>query len=170
MRDNILYFGSEDKFFYAVNREGNERWRFQTQGQIKAGNTTKSARIYVGSTDFNLYALNRLTGEKEWDFPTGNDVLYPPYVDLKAGVVVAHSFANGIYGIDERTGKELWHLKHGMGVVTVALLTAHVTMAPGADVGQTLDELGRICRNDFGVRHCTIQPEWKGEQDCEPCE
>lgn len=50
------------------------------------------------------------------------------------------------------------------------LLTAHVTIAPGADVAQTLDELGRICRNDFGVRHCTIQPEWKGNQECEPCE
>lgn len=119
LRDNILYFGSEDDYFYAVNREGKERYRFQTQGPIKAPSTTKPSRVYVGSTDFNLYALNRLTGEKEWEFPTGNVVRLAPYVDFRAGVVVAPSYRNGIYGIDERSGNELWHITDGLRVVAV---------------------------------------------------
>ncbi len=119
LRDNILYFGSEDNFFYAITREGRERYRFQTQGKIKAACTTKPSRVYVGSDDFNLYALNRLTGDKEWHFPTGSDVLETPYVDLQAGVVVVPSFRNGMYGVDERTGAQLWHIEAGVQVVAV---------------------------------------------------
>ncbi len=52
----------------------------------------------MGSTDFNLYALDAHTGEKMWTFKTGRSVHSSPAVS--DGVVYVGSFDNTLYALE----------------------------------------------------------------------
>jgi hypothetical protein len=58
----VIYFGSADHTFYAVNPNGTERWRYRTGGVIDAAaallrpdNAVDSATVVVGSADGFVY-------------------------------------------------------------------------------------------------------------------
>src|SRR4029453_9265167 len=47
-------------------RTGKVRWVFRTKGRIKSGVAVSGNRVYVGSYDHHLYALNKSTGKLIW--------------------------------------------------------------------------------------------------------
>jgi outer membrane protein assembly factor BamB len=63
-------------------------------------------RVYFGSYDDNVYALDALTGEKLWNYTTGGYVSSSPAVAY--GKVYVGSDDNKIYCLDETTGALLW--------------------------------------------------------------
>jgi eukaryotic-like serine/threonine-protein kinase len=131
-----LFVGSFDGRFYALNAaSGAVRWKFTTGGERRFeakglhGMSPKTqtffdpydiflsspviadGRVYFGSGDGNLYALDAASGELRWKFATG-DVVHasPAYAD---GVVYVGSFDSRLYAVDARTGKELWRFQGG---------------------------------------------------------
>jgi outer membrane protein assembly factor BamB len=50
--------------------------------------------VYVGSVDFNVYALDAATGAKLWSFPTGSDVRSSPAV-ANGMLYVGSGYMNG---------------------------------------------------------------------------
>src|SRR5579871_4882411 len=61
---------------------------------------------YVGSFDFNVYALNAVTGVKLWSFPTGSLVESSPAVS--GGVVYVGSDDDHVYALNAANAAELW--------------------------------------------------------------
>ncbi len=56
--DGTIYFGSSDKYFYAVNFNGTLKWKFATSGTVDSSPAIGAdGTIYFGSGDGNLYAL-----------------------------------------------------------------------------------------------------------------
>jgi outer membrane protein assembly factor BamB len=54
----VLYFGSTDHYFYAVEIDtGKTLWKFQTGDQIFSAPKVSDGLIYFGSNDGNLYAI-----------------------------------------------------------------------------------------------------------------
>ena len=45
-------------------------WKFKTQGRVVSSPVLVGDAVYVGSTDGNLYALNRADGTLRWKFAT----------------------------------------------------------------------------------------------------
>jgi outer membrane protein assembly factor BamB len=73
VHEGIVYFGSEDGFFYAVDDEtGKERWRFHTGGKVFDDAKISGEILCFGSWDCNYYALDRRTGRLIWSFHSGN--------------------------------------------------------------------------------------------------
>jgi outer membrane protein assembly factor BamB len=73
--EGIIYVGSADHNFYALNPDGSEKWHFQTNEIIDSAAAlprpdleTGEQTIYVPSGDGNLYHLNRENGELIWSF------------------------------------------------------------------------------------------------------
>jgi outer membrane protein assembly factor BamB len=67
----IVYFGSTDHIFYALNeRSGALRWKFVTKSRISSSPAVAGGRVYFGSYDGNFYALDAATGALAWKFAT----------------------------------------------------------------------------------------------------
>jgi cobalt-zinc-cadmium efflux system protein len=58
----------------------------------------------------------------------------------------------------------VWTLTSGMEVAS-----AHVVLAPGADVHAVLDRARRLLHDRFGVEHATIQVEPADHENCNDC-
>jgi outer membrane protein assembly factor BamB len=77
-----LYFGSEDGNLYALSLEGEELWRFRTEGGIFCPEPPCfEGKIYFGSYDCHLYAVDAKTGKEVWKFATSTLVksTFPPF-------------------------------------------------------------------------------------------
>ncbi len=132
LAEGLLYFGAEDGYVYSFSNDGANRCRIQTQGPIRAPVTVKGAHVYAGSSDYNAYALDRLTLRPAWVFPTGSHVLRPIYADIPSGVAMVTSQRNGIYGVFDRDtaerGSEVWHIPDGKYVAGVSPERAYLMM------------------------------------------
>ncbi len=72
---NHIYFGSNDKNFYALDVEsGYMKWSFKTSGPVNSIPFADKNAVYFGSNDGNVYALDREYGKKLWSFNTGREV------------------------------------------------------------------------------------------------
>ncbi|MCB1174011.1 MAG: PQQ-like beta-propeller repeat protein [Leptospiraceae bacterium] len=73
--DDILYFGSTDGNFYAMDtRTGFMRWIFQTRGRVNSIPYADKDTVYFGSNDTYAYAVDLKTGKERWRFRTGNTI------------------------------------------------------------------------------------------------
>src|SRR5436190_12582167 len=63
-----------------LNSELALRWRFKTQGPVKSSAAIAGGRVFVGSDDQQLYALELVGGKTNWTFRTQGPVESSPLV------------------------------------------------------------------------------------------
>lgn len=68
-------------------------------------------KVYFGSGDGNVYAVDATTGLLQWKFPTGDVVHASPAV--ANGTVYIGSWDGSFYAIDAETGTERWVFRAG---------------------------------------------------------
>lgn len=83
-------------------------WRFQTGDEVKSSPVVLGGRVFVGSSDGFVYALDLARGTKLWAFETEDAVEAPPLV--LDGKVYAGSVDGKLYVLDAATGKH--HATH----------------------------------------------------------
>ncbi len=131
-----VYFGSYDGVFYAVDAtSGKQQWSFTTEGERKfsakglhggkprqqvmpdawdcylSSPVVVDRRVYFGSGDGNVYALDAATGKLAWKYPTHGVVHSSPAV--VDGVLYVGGFDTFLYALDASTGALKWKLKTG---------------------------------------------------------
>ena len=82
------------------------RWHFHTGGQVLSSPAVAGDAVYVGSSDHQLYALDRGMGTVKWKFKTDSRVTSSPAVS--GGVVYFGSYDGNFYAVDAASGKEKW--------------------------------------------------------------
>ena len=119
-----VYVGSADGTLYALDAaSGREAWRFDTEGHalesgrfgfdrrtIQASPAAADGRVFIGSRDGFLYAVDAATGRQLWrvDHSMSWVNTSPAVAD---GVVFAGSSDERfLQAVDARTGRELWRL------------------------------------------------------------
>jgi outer membrane protein assembly factor BamB len=80
----------------------------------------KTNRVYTGTARKVLFAFNPDTGAVSWrtQDPVAQFLHTPSAPVVGEGVVVGSSFWMGLFGYDEKTGKELWRHTRNNSVVT----------------------------------------------------
>lgn len=79
IKKNVLFIGSNDKNFYAINiYDGSLKWVYNTDGIVSSSPAIKDDIVYFYSKDGYFYALNTETGDKMWsvvieETPTNRD-------------------------------------------------------------------------------------------------
>ncbi len=67
--DGIVYVGSADKHFYAIDlKTGQQKWKVSLGSAVLASAAMKKERLYVGTVDGKLFCLNAKDGSKVWSF------------------------------------------------------------------------------------------------------
>ena len=92
-----------------------EVYRFATTSTLDAPPGQFLDVAYIGTNDYNLFALNISTGRLDWRFPTGGAVSRRP-VALQTDVYVT-SEGNGMARLDRATGEALWRVPRGTQVL-----------------------------------------------------
>jgi outer membrane protein assembly factor BamB len=87
------------------------RWSYTSGGPVAnlISPAVANGVLYIGSSDFNVYALKADTGKKLWSRVTQGLVYSSPAV--ADGVVYVGSFDGSLYAFDANTGRTLWTYK-----------------------------------------------------------
>jgi outer membrane protein assembly factor BamB len=85
------------------------RWKFKTAEAVTSSAVIAGGRVFIGSSDANVYCLDLATGRKVWSFATGDAVEAPPTV-LGSTVYVGSS-DTFLYALAAGTGKPRWKLE-----------------------------------------------------------
>ena len=82
------------------------KWKFKVNGDAISSPAVAGGKVYVGSTDGNLYALDLEAGTQKWKFANEARVTSSPAVD--GGVVYFGSYDGAFYAVDAASGKLKW--------------------------------------------------------------
>ena len=82
------------------------RWKFKTEDAIKSSAAVQDGRVFVGSDDGNVYAVDLADGHKLWAFKTQYTVRSSPLV--LDGTVYVGSADAFLYALDAATGAMKW--------------------------------------------------------------
>ena len=121
--DGAVHVQADDGLLYSLDAaSGAERWRVRVAekpierlpfdnpksryDRFGSDVTAAGGRLYLGTHDGTVLALERATGARVWSFATGDAVLAAPAVD--SGRVYAGSFDKHVYGLDAASGRLLW--------------------------------------------------------------
>ena len=77
-------------------------WSFKTRGPIKSSAAIVGNRVFIGSNDTNVYALDLATGKQIWTSGTGDAVESSPLV--LDGRVFVGSVDGALYALDAASG------------------------------------------------------------------
>jgi outer membrane protein assembly factor BamB len=121
-KGNLVYIVSGDGALCALDRtSGRERWRTKTGAPLKfeylpdeprifdyygPSPTVSGDRVYFGSSDGSVYAVDAADGRVIWKFATGQWVhATPAVVD---GTVYVGNYDGQFFALDEKTGSVRW--------------------------------------------------------------
>jgi outer membrane protein assembly factor BamB len=118
-----LFFGAYDGYLYAVRAsDGKLVWRSPSDRSIIGRHGTfystpavAYSRVYIGSTDHNVYSYGERTGKVRWVFQTGGYVYGSPAV--WDGRVFVGSYDGNLYALDAATGAKVWSF-HADGAIS----------------------------------------------------
>jgi outer membrane protein assembly factor BamB len=86
-------------------------WTYKTSGPIKSSPAILEDRVYVGSSDANVCALDLRTGSRIWSYKAGDSVEAP--VCVKEGVVYVGATDGWLYALDAKDGSLRWKYQTG---------------------------------------------------------
>ncbi|EMA59662.1 PQQ enzyme repeat domain protein [Halorubrum lipolyticum DSM 21995] len=125
--DGTVYVGSYDTRVYAIDADSGEAtWRRDLGGLIRGSPTVVGETAYIGVGCHNLacavyaeesdapsatddgwvYALDTVTGETDWRYGVGDEVVSTPAVDDDTVYVGASD--DTFYALDAGSGEEVW--------------------------------------------------------------
>jgi eukaryotic-like serine/threonine-protein kinase len=105
--DEMILAPNSDYNLYALSPQGGLSWTFPTTQANWARPVADSERIYLGSMDHSLYALNRKDGKQVWRVDLGGAILESPALSDK-GVIYTGTLAQKVAALNATTGKIIW--------------------------------------------------------------
>lgn len=139
-----VYFQADDGFLYKLGSAGGEeRWRVRVveraierlpfdnpksrYDRFGSDVTVAGGRLYLGTHDGRVVAIDPVRGEKAWEFASGDSVLAAPAVE--GDRVFFGSFDGHVYALEAGTGNLVWKRDtRGAVVSTPALVGDRVVV------------------------------------------
>lgn len=123
--DNLVYVGGYNGIVSAFAFDRDEpRWVYPRQGSISGnivgGLAVAHGKVYFGSTEGKVYALDAAEGYKQWEFENTGKIWSTPAVD--GDMLFIGSFDKKLYAIDTTTGKEKWQFATEGAIVSTPVI------------------------------------------------
>jgi eukaryotic-like serine/threonine-protein kinase len=94
-----------------VPRFSNLKWKFHTGGMVIGSPAVTGGKVYDGSTDGNLYAVDAESGALQWKFEVKSRIPSSPAV--WEGIVYFGAYDGTFYAVDAAAGKLKWRFQTG---------------------------------------------------------
>ncbi len=127
--DNRLFIGSLNGTMYALDADQDAGggpptilWSRDVGAPIRDTAAVYNGRVYFGTYDGRVHALDAATGNPIWSFLTGGGITAAPVVDN--GVVYIGSTDGIFYALDAASGQLRWNYNAGAPILTSAALSA----------------------------------------------
>jgi len=88
-------------------------WTYQTGNAVYSSPAVAGGKVYIGSTDYKVYALDATTGEFIWSYQTGSQVAWSSPA-VANGKVYIGSRDGYFYALDASTGGLIWSYQTGV--------------------------------------------------------
>ena len=149
---------SKNGLLYKLHLEtGSEIWSFKTlNNEVEVNDSPyddyssspiiNNGTIYIGSADYNLYAIDEHTGEEKWRFTTEGMISSTPLVDDNS--VYVGSMDNWLYSVDRKTGVLIWKFDTHGPVISSPLSYKNLVI-----IGSRNSDL-------YALQKDTGSPEW----------
>jgi outer membrane protein assembly factor BamB len=149
-----IYWLGGDGFLHALDQaSGKLLWRFATGGEARfaaigsygmapekgpvpdpwdfhlSSPVVWANKVFFGSSDKHLYALDAMTGELIWSF-TADDMIHSTPV-IKNGKLFFGTWGSKVFALDVNTGKQLWQFQAGVDPTNVVM--QGITASPIVD-------------------------------------
>lgn len=85
---------------------GGLRWRARLDGPIQGTPAVTKTRVYAGTTRGTLYALDRETGDVQWQYDAGSSIGSSPAI--AAGLAIVATRDGRIHGVETADGRRRW--------------------------------------------------------------
>ncbi len=132
--DGVLYFGSHDQRFMAVDTNGIRRWSFATGAEVVSSPAlTRDERLYFGCRDNHVYALNT-SGTKLWSLKTGGWVDSSPALG-NDGTIYVGSWDKTFYAL-RPDGDVKWTFSTGGPILSSPAISANGLVCFGSNDGR----------------------------------
>lgn len=106
-----IFAPSTDSYLYALDLDGNLRWKYQTGHEQWGTPAMNGTNVYVPGMDKFVYALNAESGELIWKTePLGGAVISQPTLDLD-GMLSVGTFGSELIALETSSGKVAWRLQ-----------------------------------------------------------
>ena len=86
-------------------------WRFKSKGEVKSSPAIADGRVYIGSSDGHLYALDLKTGKEVWSVLLDGAVEASPA--LADNTVYIGTLSGTLYALDTGSGSRRWTFRTG---------------------------------------------------------
>lgn len=102
---------AHENYVYALSAQnGEERWRFEADGQEFGALAVAETSVYVGSASKEtgyVYSLNRVTGQQQWQFEVVDDDANLTF--SRGTLYVEDGYL--IYALDGKNGRKIWDFR-----------------------------------------------------------
>jgi eukaryotic-like serine/threonine-protein kinase len=121
---DFVYLSGYNGKVYAFDAPSLEpRWTYPVEDYLKpivGGVALSPDKLFFGTSDGILFALDVAKGIKKWELQLGGKIWSTPVIDK--GTVFIGSFDKKLYAIDAAEGKEKWNFPTGGTIVATALV------------------------------------------------
>jgi len=123
IENGVVYIPTYSNKLYAVElATGKLKWTspFKAGDTLVGGVLASAGKVYFGSSDGSVYAVDGETGGKDWSFSTGDEVWSTPV--LSGTTLFITSLDGRLYALDSASGEELWSYETAAGVAATPVL------------------------------------------------
>jgi outer membrane protein assembly factor BamB len=106
--DSSIYVPSSDAQLYALSLTGAKQWVYKTGHALWGEVQVDNDKLYFGSMDHNLYAVDKTSGKELWKIDLGASVVGSPA--LLDGKLYVGTVGNEMLAVDATSGQIAWRV------------------------------------------------------------
>ena len=113
----------------------NERnfWDSRQSASLSGGPVAGSDKVFIGSENGKIYALNAQTGEVIWQASIKGEIISSPAID--SGILVVNTASGIMKAYNAENGDELWSIEQNVPALTLRGTSAPVIASGGVLIG-----------------------------------